>query len=218
MRLRWVLALLLLAAAAAAVAEPDARVRVEFSHPGLIPGHWVLTLAPDGSGHFRSERGPAQVENPQLIDAPDVDRDIRVSSAFAGHVFETARRHQLFNTQCESHLKIAFQGWKTLTYTGPEGQGSCQFNYARDREIQAIGDALVAVAGSILEGARLEKFLQHDRLGLDKEMEWVADAVGEGRFQQICAIRGILERLAEDPDVMERVRKRARMLLARAEQ
>jgi hypothetical protein len=34
---------------------------------------------------------------------------------------------------------------------------------------------------------------------------------------QICTIRGILQRLAEDPGVMERVRKRARVLLARAE-
>ena len=38
----------------------------------------------------------------------------------------------------------------------------------------------------------------------------------DGRAQQICTIRGILERLAGDPEVMDRVRKRARALLARA--
>jgi len=43
------------------------------------------------------------------------------------------------------------------------------------------------------------------------------EAAGDGRVQQIGAIRGILERLAGDDAVMERVRKRARMLLARAE-
>jgi hypothetical protein len=59
--------------------------------------------------------------------------------------------------------------------------------------------------------------LQHDRLGLDREMEYLVEAAGEGHVQQICAIRGILERLAEDPAVLERVRKRARELLARAE-
>jgi len=35
--------------------------------------------------------------------------------------------------------------------------------------------------------------------------------------QQICTIRSILERLAGDDAVMERVRRRARALLARAE-
>ncbi|MGD0913047.1 MAG: hypothetical protein ABR928_14205, partial [Terracidiphilus sp.] len=73
-----------------------------------------------------------------------------------------------------------------------------------------------AVAETIIEGARLEKLLQHDPLGLDKEMEFLVDAAGSGRAQQIGTIREILDRLAEDDDVLERVRKRARLLLAKA--
>jgi hypothetical protein len=123
----------------------------------------------------------------------------------------------LFNSDCESHSKVAFQGWKKLSYKGPDGAGSCTFNYSKDKEIQWLGESLVAVAGAIEEGARLETLLQHDRLGLDKEMEYLTEAAGDGRVQQIGTIRGILERLAEDPEVMERVRKRARVLLARAQ-
>jgi hypothetical protein len=111
-------------------------------------------------------------------------------------------------------MKVAFQGWKTLTYTGPQGQGSCTFNYSKDKEIQNLGDSLIAVAETILEGARLEVLLQHDRLGLDQEMEFLTEAVGDGQAQQICAIREILERLAQDDGVLERVRMRARALLA----
>jgi hypothetical protein len=48
-------------------------------------------------------------------------------------------------------------------------------------------------------------------------MDYLIEAAGDGRIQQICTIRGILEKLAGDPEVMERVRKRARVLLARAE-
>ena len=108
---------------------------------------------------------------------------------------------------------MAFQGWKTLTYTGPQGQGSCTFNYSKDKEIQDLGDSLEAVAETILEGARMELLLQHDRLGLDAEMEFLVEAVGDGRAQQVCVIREILGRLAQDDTVLERVRKRARMLL-----
>jgi hypothetical protein len=147
--------------------------------------------------------------------AVEVDRDVRVSAEFAGRVFQEARRHRWFAAGCDSREKVAFQGLKTLTYTGPEGQGSCAFNYSKDKELQELSDSLVAVAGTILEGARLEKLLLHDRLGLDQEMEYITAASGDGRLQQIGVIRSILERLEEDPGVMERVKKRARVLLTK---
>jgi len=149
--------------------------------------------------------------------APDQDRDVHLSAQFTERVFEVARNKRWFNWECESHLKVAFQGWKELTYSGPEGQGACTFNYSKDKEIQALSDSLVAVASTILEGARLEVLLQHDRLGLDQEMEYITESQGDGRLQQVCAIRDILERLAEDQGVMERVRRRARLLLAKAD-
>ena len=76
----------------------------------------------------------------------------------------------------------------------------------------------MAVATTIIEGARLEKLLQHDPLGLDKEIQNVQEAAEDGRAQQICSIKDILERLSEDNSVLERVRKRAKALLAHAEE
>ena len=73
---------------------------------------------------------------------------------------------------------MAFQGWKTFTYTGPQGHGSCTFNYSKDKEMQELGDSMNAVAQTIIEGARLEILLQHDRLGLDEEMEFLTEAAG----------------------------------------
>lgn len=216
MRAGW-LALTAMAMAMPAMGTTGPVLEMDYSNPGLAPSHWVLTLSPDGRGHFRSERGNAPVSTSQGFEAANVDRDIQVSAEFAGRAFQTAHQHMLFNSECESHMKVAFQGWKKLSYEGPDGAGSCTFNYSRDKEIQWLGESLVAVAGAIEEGARLETLLQHDRLGLDKEMEYLTEAAGDGRVQQIGTIRGILERLAEDPEVMERVRKRARVLLARAQ-
>jgi hypothetical protein len=217
--------LLALAAVAMAIPAPVLRAQadagpvfaVEYSNPGLVPSHWILTIHPDGSGHFRSERGNAPMDASAGFQAANVDRDIQVSAEFAGRVFDTVHQHKNLNLDCESHMKVAFQGWKKLTYIGPDGTGSCTFNYSKDKEMESLGGSLVAVAEAIVEGARLEILLQHDRLGLDKEMEYLMEASGDGRVQQICAIRGILQRLADDPDVMERVRKRARVLLARSE-
>ena len=212
----WISAALL-ALALPALGNAGPMVELDFSNPGLAPAHWVLTLSPDGSGHFRSERGNAPADPSQGFEAANVDRDIKVSAQYAGHVFEVIHLHSNLRSECESHMKVAFQGWKKLTYSGPDGAGSCTFNYSKDKQIQELGESLVAVAGAIVEGARLETLLQHDRLGLDKEMEYLVEATGDGRVQQIGTIQGILQRLADDPEVMDRVRKRARQLLARAD-
>jgi len=208
------LALAATALAAGARCESGPVFQVDYSNPGRTPSHWTMTLHPDGSGHFRSEHDIAADGTAEEIKAPDVDRDIGVSRKFAEHVFSEARQRSLFSRDCESHLKVAFQGWKKLSYSGPEGEWGCQFNYAKDKEMGALGDSLVAVADMIVEGARLETLLVHDRLGLDGEMEYLVEAAGDGRLREVGAIRGILERLSDDPEVMERVRKRARVLLA----
>ena len=216
MRACWlVAAAFALAVQLHAAPAADPVVQVDFSNPELSPPQWTLVLHADGSGHFRSQVGSASRTGLKEIEAPNVDRDIQVSREFAGRVFAAAESHKWFNTPCESHLKVAFEGWKTFTYDGPQGQGSCTFNYSRDKEIQTLGESMQAVAETILEGARLEVLLQHDRLGLDQETEFLTEAVQDGRAQQVCAIRDILERLAQDDSVLERVRKRARELLDR---
>jgi len=191
--------------------------QIDFSNAGLVPSHWVLTLHPDGSGHFLSERGSAPPDPAEGLQAPGVDRDIQVSAEFAQRVFETARQQNFFNEDCESHLKMAFQGWKKLSYSGSAGRGNCKYNYSKNKEIEEFGDSLIAVAETILEGSRLEVLLKHDRLGLDKEMEYMVEAAKDGRLQQFSTIRSILERLADDDEVLDRVRNRAKMLLKRAE-
>ena len=213
-----VLAVFLAASTVAAGGESEPTIRVDFTNPGLTPSQWTLEFRPDGKGHFRSERGNAATGDPRVIEAPNIDRDVQVSPKFAEHAFQVAQHHKYFRTECESHLKVAFQGTKKLSYSGPKGEGSCEFNYSRDAEIQGLGDSMVAVATTVIEGARLETLLQHDPLGLDKEIQNVQEAAGDGRAQQICSIRGILERLSDDPAVLERVRKRAKALLAHADE
>lgn len=212
----WILLALVLSVPLRAEPADGAVLRIDFSNPGLLPSNWTLVIYPDGTGHFHSERGEAAAGSTQGIEPETVDRAVRLSGEFAERAFGTVRRHRLLSDGCESHLKVAFQGWKKITYTGPEGQGSCEFNFAKDRDVQTLGDSFVAVASTIIEGARLELLLQHDPLGLDKEMEYMIEALGDGRLQQVGAIQDILVKLEEDPAVMERVRKRARTLLAQA--
>jgi hypothetical protein len=213
MRPVW-LALIVAALSLPVLGEPGPSLRIEFSNPSIIPANWTLVLYPNGTGHFHSERGSAPVTSP-AIEPVTVDRDVQLDSGFAAKAFEVVRRHNLLRgEQCDSHLKVAFQGWKKLIYSGPDGVGSCEFNFSKIKEIQGLGDSMVAVASTIVEGARVEMLLQHDPLGLDQALEYIQQGAADGRLQQVCVIQDILRRLESDPAVMERVRKRARTLLA----
>lgn len=216
MKLTWVAGLLLWMIVLPLSGQSDAAVRIDYSNPALIPGQWSMEIHPDGRAHFESKRGTA-ARDPELpIEPPNLDRDVQLDPTFAARVFRTAKRKHFFKMNCESHLKVAFQGNKTLTYTGPEGTGSCEFNYSRDPDIQSLSDSLQSVATTIIEGGRLESLLQHDRLGLDRDMQLLTQMAADGRAQQMEAISGILRRLADDDSVLERVRRRARALLGTA--
>jgi len=205
---------LAVAIAQAAYGDPGSVVQVEYSNPSLYPSQWTLTIHPDGSGHFHAEGGTRPQYDADVLVPTKVDRDVNLSSGFTNRVFEEVRDPRILGGKCESHLKVAFQGTKKISYSGPDGHGGCEFNYSKTKEIQDLGESLVAVGATLIEGARLELLLQHDPLGLDSAMQYIVEASSDGRLQQICAIRGILERLEEDPHVLDRVRKRARVLLA----
>jgi hypothetical protein len=208
------LALVAMLIALPARGEPDRVVRVDFSNPGLYPAQWSLVLHPDGSGHFHAEGGTKPNNTEDTIEPDKIDRDVTLSGDFTSHLFQVMHDKRILHGNCESHLKVAFQGLKKISYSGPDGEGGCEFNYSSNKDIQELGESLVGVGSTLIEGARLELLLQHDPLGLDKAIQYVVEASDDGRLQQICAIRDILMRLEDDPRVMERVRKRARMLLA----
>jgi hypothetical protein len=212
-----VLSTVALPARAETGATADPVFQIDFTHPELVPSHWEITIHPDGKGHFKAERSSQNAEPVQGMQVADVDRDLALSRDFTLRVFATARRKKLFNINCESKTKVAFTGWKDFSYRGPDGQGACKFNYSEDKEIQSLSDSLGAVAETVIEGARLQMLLQHDRLGLDKEMELLATEVNAGRAREIYLINGVLEQLAGDPAVLQRVRKQASALLARTD-
>jgi hypothetical protein len=194
-------------------AQQPAVFQIEFTNAQLTPSHWQLTLNPDGRGHFDADGHPSAQDTNQIL-AGDVHLPIQLSAAFTEQVFSIARQRKLFAFPCESHMKVAYQGTKRLSYTGPDGSGACEYNYSKDKEIELLGNSLLAVEYTILSGARLEKLLQHDRLGLDQELDSLVTAIHEGSAAEAGTIREILTRIASDEQVLERARRKARLLLA----
>jgi hypothetical protein len=199
-----------------AVGQQPAQFQIDFTNAQLVPSHWTLKFDAEGNGQFDAEGGHPGKEEETMIWAGDVHRPVQLSAAFTNQVFATARMRKWFAFPCESHMKVAFQGTKRLSYSGPEGSGTCEFNYSRDKEIEALGSSLLGVEFTILSGARMEKLLQHDRLGLDQELDNLETAARGGNAIEMGVIRDTLTRIASDEQVMERARRRARQLLTEA--
>jgi hypothetical protein len=197
-----------------------AQIRFTYENPKLQPPKYVLTVGEDGTGHFRSEAGgplgPVSNE-PQNMPADPQDRPIHISKAVREPMFETARKSKLFAMTCDDGAKnIAFQGTKTLQYEGPEGQGSCTYNWSKSSQIDKLTDQFEAIAATLDEGSKLQRQYEHGRLSLDTELEFLQQMVHDGRAIEIENIAPILQTLAGDDAVLKRVQRRAQALLAAA--
>jgi hypothetical protein len=206
----------LLFSATPLLAQTAAQIRFTYENPKLEPHKYVLIVGEDGSGNFHSE-GSAGSTDGQNLSSASLDRPIHVSKALRESMFAAARKNKFFAKACEDGGKnIAFQGTKTLEYTGPDGQGSCIYNWSKNGQIGKLTDQFQAIAATLDEGSKLQRQYEHGRLSLDSEMEILDQLVREERAIEIENIAPLLQTLAGDDAVLQRVQRRARTLLEAA--
>ncbi len=217
--LMWVpLPLLLVASAACATAQTvAAQIRFTYVNPSLQPPKYIITVGENGEGRYVSEEESAPPNGSQTLPAEPRVRPIQVSNALRATMFATARKNKLFATSCENGgTNIAFQGTKTLDYEGPEGKGSCTYNWSKIAQVDKLTDQLEALATTIHEGNKLERQYEHERLSLDPELEFLTQMVADGRAIEVQNIAPILKTIAGDDAVLKRVQRRAQALLQTA--
>lgn len=203
-------------AAAPLSAQTPARIVFTFAHPRLQPSRYTITIPETGPAHFVSQPGVAQPDD-DVYPAP-IDRSIHIDDTLRAGLFRYARAHDDFASGCSTRqTNLAFTGNRILTYTGPDGHGSCAFVWAADPVLQNFSDQLGAVALTLEFGRRLDVEVLHDRLGLDAELASLQDAVKDRRASDLPNIAQQLQTIADDQQVMIRARKRALSLLSRCE-
>lgn len=219
-RLARCLLAVLICAPAAALASPPANtqagaatVRFTFVDNELEPARYSITVHEDGSGHYRSERGTARDDS--RFPAQPQNRSIRVSSPVLNEIFSIARSRKHFGIRCDSGGKrVAFQGTKTLEYSGPDGHGSCTYNWSKDKQIEKLTSIFEGISFTLIEGARLKLEDTYFKLQLDPEMQALVEAAREGNALEIENIDPILETIAGDSRNLDRVRSQASKLLS----
>ena len=185
-------------------------VTFQFERPATTQTPYTFHLHPDGTGTYEAEV-PGLPNQP----AAHVRVPLAVSPDAAQKVFAEARSLHFFARPCASKAKgIADTGSKTLAYTGPDGAGSCTYNYSESKIVDALTTTFQGMEVTLEEGRKLTFFHRYDRLSLGAEMTYLFEAAQSGRALEMGNIAGELKALADDTEVLERVRSRAATLLA----
>jgi hypothetical protein len=125
-------------AATPTTTQPE--VSFQFERPGLPVPKFTVVVHEDGTGTYRGEEAPVR-GGPGTAVSPGrpINRPITLSAANAQTIFKTARALDYFNIACASKAKnIADTGKKTLNYNGPDGHGSCQYNYSENKSVTQL--------------------------------------------------------------------------------
>jgi hypothetical protein len=191
-------------------------VLFSFERQGLPVPTYLMAIAQDGNGHYAGTEMPAAPgSSTTAADPQPFGRPFSVTPATAVRILGLARNLQDFNVTCASNAKnIADTGKKRLTYSGPDGHGSCTYNYTDNKDALALTEIFEGIAETMDLGRRLDLLHRFDRLGLDDATSFLADEVSHGRALEIVTIAPTLRSIADDAEVMQRVRARAKALLA----
>jgi hypothetical protein len=188
-----------------------------FERSGLPVPRYQLQIFENGMGQYRGEEMPMTVGPADSPPSPQpfAPKSFHVSPATAAKIFALAQSLNRFNIACASTAKnVADSGKKTLTYSGMNSViGSCDYDYTENKDVQALTDILQGIAETMDEGRRLDYLHRYDRLGLDAEMESFTREVADGRALELGTIAATLRSIADDPEVMQRVRTRSSVLL-----
>lgn len=201
----------------AAATHPE--VTFKFERPGLAVPRYTILLREDGTGRYQADEAVTSPSSQsssamQYAGGKHIDRPMTLSPATTEKIFKTARALNFFNVECASKAKnIANTGDKTLSYSGSDGKGSCEYNYSDNKSVSTLTDMFLAIAFTMDEGRRLEFLHRYDRLGMDAEMTSLANEVQAGRAMELSTIAPTLDAIAGDGAVMQRVRLRAEKLL-----
>jgi hypothetical protein len=195
------------------------RVGFDYENKQLQPAKYAFLIDSNGFGHFHSEPGdppPKDTLGYQSLAEP-LDRAVELSKPTVDQIFSIAKAAKWFAIPCEdSKDKIAFQGTKRLSYQGPEGSGSCTYNWSKSNSIEKVTSTFEAIAFTLEEGRRLEVEHKHSRLALDQELGVLMDAVKGGHALELQTIQPILQEIVDDEQVLDRARSKAKKLLGNA--
>jgi hypothetical protein len=219
------LAWVLLAASAAAPTQspspaPDAAPvipSVTFTQalPRAIPAYFSLRIDSAGHAAYESRREEGEPGQPQLGEPYRIE--FVISQATAHRIFELAQSLDHFQGDWDfKKHRIADTGRKTFIYSDSSGSHQTTYNWSENRDLQELTDTFQGISNTQEAAYELNRLRRFDRLGLNHQLERMEDMAKNGWLRELQVIAPLLEKLANDREIMNIARQRAQRLLQRA--
>jgi hypothetical protein len=222
------LACLLLIASGPSPAQEAVVATISFTcdFPGSNPSHYGLVVTAARQASYTSNAKVSMTKESSTDDAVSVDdspfqMDFILSAATTARIFALAKAAHYFEGDLDSKKKnIAFTGDKSLTYRGPNNGNSyiTHYNYSPVPAVQEITALFQNLSSAVEFGRRLDYEYRYQKLALDEVMKGMEQTTTLQEVgTDLPAAAPVLQKIADDPSVINPVRARAMRLLQRAE-
>ncbi len=199
------LAMALFWAVSSWAAEP-ATVTFSLDFPNSVPDHYTISVASDGKASYSCT---AKISD-QSDDRDNYSSDFTVSDATRARIFELATQAHYFGGKVDSgNRKLAFTGKKKLVYTDGQRNNSAEYNYSSVAAVEQLTTLFQDMEATLEFGRRITYEHRYQKLALDDELKSMEDAARSGSLAELAAVKPILQKVYDDPSVMNVARARA---------
>lgn len=190
-----------------------ATVRFELEWKEQNPPHYAITL--DSAGHAQYSSEPTVGADGGTAPDPYVV-EWAATEATRTKVFDGVQRLGYLQGQFESRAKVAKTGDKTLTFKDASHNNSVHYNYSENPQIKELTQMFQAIATTAEITRKLTHDARFDKLGVDADLKALQDEQREGTAIEIVAAQAILQKIADDPNMMRISQQRAKAILRTA--
>jgi hypothetical protein len=205
--------LLVLTASAQSQAALGTQPSVTFKfdwNQGIPWQTYSITVGEDGSTHFQGIPATEELKG----DTDLYQQDFTMSEANRVRIFSLARKLNYFQGDFDSHLKkIAQTGSKTLKYESPNVHGLTAYNWSQNADVEELTRIFLAIANTLDFGRKLAFQYRFDKLGMNTRLEELQNLTASHNAEELNAIASILQKIADDPNMMNISRQTAQQLL-----
>ncbi len=207
----WLAWILLLCSPLLSEAGPSAVVTFSVDFPGADPAHFALSVSSDTKASYDSRIDQTSED----VAADTFHFDFQVSNQTRDRIFELAGKADYFTKALDSGKdKIAFTGTKILTYKDASKDTKATYNYSTIPAVQMLSGIFQRLSNTLECGRRLDFDYRYQKLALEAELKRMEAMQKEGDLQDLQAIAPILQKIANDPSLINVSRARAGRLIA----
>ena len=191
-------------------AADPATVSFSLNFPGSDPERYSISVTEDGHGRYESSSKISQDSE----DRDEYHSEFTFSDATRRRIFDLAAQAHYFSGKIDSgNRKLAFTGSKKLTYVDGQRNTTAEFNFSPMPPIQQLTTLFQSVAATLEFGRRLEYDHHYQKLALDDQLKRMEDLARRNELAEIQAVKPILQRIYDDPSVLNVVRARAQRIM-----